>query len=238
LADRTPDLSELQRNALKSILGDESSAQFVRHCRARSVISHQTLFSEGDTIDYVALVISGVVKIMKSLADGRQQLVSLKFPPDFIGRPFHAVSHVRAEAASDVELLCLPKDRFEKQLRAFPDVEHHLLEHTLVDLDDAQDWMLVLGRKSASERIATLLLMISDRIGHSACAGPRVNSSAQFHLPLTRSEMAEYLGLTIETVSRHMTLLRSAGLIEIKNSREIKIVNIDALKNVAAVESS
>ena len=173
-------------------------------------------------------VLSGVVKLTKTMADGRQQIVGLQFAPDFLGRPFHSSSKVTAEAASDVSLCSFPKSTLEAMIREQPELEHRLLNQALKELDEARDWMLTLGRKTASEKVASFLHMIARNINPEKEfeAGQKI----MFDLPMTRADMADFLGLTIETVSRQMTRLRKAGIIEIENNRHITIPDITRLE--------
>ena len=110
---------------------------------------------------------------------------------------------------------------FEKMLGESPALGPRLLEMTLDELDAAREWMLLLGRKSARERIATLLYMIATR---SRSLHPdQDNVNFRFELPLTRETLADYLGLTIETVSRQFTALRKDRIIELQGQRQVTI---------------
>lgn len=197
-------------------------------------ISHRRTFSAGQIIlaegahaEFFAAIIGGVVKLTKTLADGRQHIVGLLFPGDFLGRAFRAENKYYAEAATDVELCCFPRVGFEKLLAECPAVENCLFQLTLNELDACQEWMLLLGRKSAEERVASFLLMIARR------ATPPANEVAQFQLPLARSDIADCLGLTIETVSRQITRLKSRNIIELVSNREILVPNMALLEEAA-----
>lgn len=112
-------------------------------------------------------------------------------------------------------------------MKESPGLEHRLFKQTLNELDDARDWMVTLGRKSASEKVASFLLMIARNID------PALDPSAQstsFDLPLTRADIADFLGLTIETVSRQLTRLRSDGVIRIENNRHVTVDNLNRLQ--------
>ncbi len=150
--------------------------------------------------------------------------------PDFLGRPFKAESEVAAEAATEVELCSFPRGALERMMAEQPGLEHRLLQQTLEELDQAREWMVTLGRKTAAERIASFLLMIARNIDPSA--GPERRGAA-FDLPLSRAEIADFLGLTIETVSRQLTRLRSDGVIRIENNRHVIIDDIARLASRA-----
>ncbi|RUY92349.1 Crp/Fnr family transcriptional regulator, partial [Mesorhizobium sp. M7A.F.Ca.CA.001.12.2.1] len=182
---------------------------------------------DAEAVDSYANVLSGVVKLTKSLSDGRQQIVGLQFAPDFLGRPFKGESAINAEAATAVSLCSFPKAAIERMMKESPGLEHRLFKQTLNELDDARDWMVTLGRKSASEKVASFLLMIARNID------PALDPAAQstrFELPLTRADIADFLGLTIETVSRQLTRLRSDHVIRIENNRHVVVENLDRLQ--------
>ncbi len=128
-----------------------------------------------------------------------------------------------------------PRASFNRLLDEFPEIERWLFEFTVRELDISRDWTLMLGRKSSYERVASLLLIIARRSRDAGCA-PMTDNSAQFELPLTRSELADYLGLTLETVSRKISWLKKKGLIELRTTREIFVPDIELLAEVANME--
>jgi CRP/FNR family transcriptional regulator len=111
-------------------------------------------------------------------------------------------------------------------MRESPELEHRLLKQTLNELDEARDWMVTLGRKTAAEKVASFLLMIARNIDPTL--DPATNATS-FELPLTRADIADFLGLTIETVSRQLTRLRTDGLIRIENNRHVTVTNLTRL---------
>ena len=149
-----------------------------------------------------ANLLQGVVRLSKMLADGRQQIVGLQFPPDFIGRPFGDESRLSAEAASDVEVCTFTRAVLRDMIRRYPELEHQLFRQTLAELDDSREWLLAIGRKTARERVASLLYMIGTHVPDVSRLAARQRTNVTFDLPLSRTDMADFLGLTIETVSR------------------------------------
>ncbi|MDP2120180.1 MAG: helix-turn-helix domain-containing protein [Hoeflea sp.] len=175
-------------------------------------------------------IISGVVKLSKMMADGRQQIVGLQFAPDFLGRPFREENGVSAEAATGVKVCSFPKNVIERMIGEMPELEHKLLEQTLNELDEARDWMLTLGRKTAGEKVASFLLLISTH------AFPENEAeSVEFDLPMSRMDIADFLGLTMETVSRQLTKLRVDGVIRIVNNRHVEVPDIARLSDRAGM---
>jgi CRP/FNR family transcriptional regulator len=118
-------------------------------------------------------------------------------------------------------------------VKRYPGLEHRLFENTLDELDSAREWMLLLGRKTAQEKVASLLVMIAQRAPNVGCSHTPEMNFASFTLPLTRSDIADYLGLTLETVSRQITKLKSASIIELIDNREIIVPDIEALEDIA-----
>jgi CRP/FNR family transcriptional regulator, anaerobic regulatory protein len=193
----------------------------------------QAILSEGEPGSVFANITSGAVKLSKSLGDGRQHVVGLLFAPDFVGRAFGPNSPYHAEAATDVGLCIFPKDRFERVLRDHPALEHRLFERTLSDLDASREWMLLLARKTAAEKVASFLLMLAKRAPRRCCQLSGKAEAVRIELPLSRYEIADCLGLTFETVSRQMTRLKSSGVIDLLSYREIAIPDMARLANIA-----
>ena len=177
---------------------------------------------EGDELPFCASLVSGCATLTRTLADGRAQMVGLLMPSDFLGRPGRAVAPYEVTAATDVTFCLFRRTEFERLLRETPHISERLLEMALDELDAARDWMLLLGRKSARERVASFLVMILRR----AATGPGERRAV---LPLTREAMAAYLGLTIETVSRQMTALRKDGIVSLEGTRTVICPDLLAL---------
>lgn len=195
----------------------------------KSVDAGTELIGESQESKTYSNIISGVVKLTKMMSDGRQQIVGLQFAPDFLGRPFRIDSGISADAATDVNVCSFPKTVIERMIKESPELEHRLLEQTLKELDEARDWMLTLGRKTASEKVASFLYLIATHVNPDAGS-----DSVSFQLPLTRSDIADFLGLTIETVSRQLTKLRKDRVILIVNNRHVEVPDLDALAERAS----
>jgi CRP/FNR family transcriptional regulator len=133
-------------------------------------------------------------------------------------------------AITEVTLCCFRRKQFEALLEKTPHVAQRMLEMSLDELDAARDWMFLLGRKTAREKIASFLAMIVRR-----AAAPDIGRSAScaVTLPLTREAMADYLGLTLETVSRQFSKLKQEGVIELEGKRRVLIPNLAALREAA-----
>ncbi|MBD9647361.1 CRP/FNR family transcriptional regulator [Ensifer sp. KUDG1] len=201
-----------------------------RHSTRRSIEPGREVIGQGEATESYANIINGVVKLSKVLADGRQQIVGLQFAPDFMGRPFTRESALTAEAAVDTDICCFPRTVIDRLVSEAPNLEHRLHEQALKELDEARDWMLTLGRKTAQEKVASFLYIIATHID------PENGTSNEFDLPLSRADIADYLGLTIETVSRQITKLRKENVIRIENSRHVTVPSLDRLMHVAGID--
>lgn len=187
----------------------------------------------GEPSTFLASIVEGVVKLIHGLPDGREQIVGLLFSADFLGRTFADVYPCHVVAVTDVKICRYPQEAFEEILERFPGLEERLYSDTLKELERAHGWLLLLGRKTAAERLATLLVMLGDRQSLVGCHHLPQNNSLNFDLPLTRTEIADFLGLTIETVSRQFSRLKKDGLIQIANKRHIVVPDRKALEDLA-----
>ena len=193
------------------------------------------IVAAGEESVAIGSVVEGVVSLSKTMADGRRQMVGLMFPSDFIGRPKMPVAPYDAVAVTQVTLCLFPRARFERLLLETPALERRLLEITLDELDAARDWMLLLGRKTAREKIATFLTILARRSAALAARTPE--DGLRIALPITREAIGDYLGLTIETVSRQMTALRKSGIIELEDVRHIRVPDFGALLDAAGEDA-
>jgi CRP/FNR family transcriptional regulator len=223
----------IRHKAVCEALTEQEIHKLNRIVHRKLVPAGQTILSESAGAEIFGNIISGVVKLTKSIADGRQHIVGLLFPPDFLGRAFREDNPYFAEAATDVELCVFPARAFEALLAEHPGLEHRLFKFTLSELDAAHEWMLLLARKSAEERVASFLLMIARRIPNIGCSAPSAPDGVRFMLPLARSDIADCLGLTLETVSRHFTKLKTRGVIELASAREVAVPDLKALEALA-----
>lgn len=193
----------------------------------RSFQAGQNVVWSGDRMDFVASVVSGIASLTQTMEDGRRQMVGLLLPSDFLGRPGRAMAPYDVTATTDLVMCCFRRKPFEDMMISTPHVGQRLLQMTLDELDAAREWMLLLGRKTAREKIASLLAILARRdagLNAKSARGP-----ITFELPLTREEMADYLGLTLETVSRQMSALKRDGVVELEEKRRIVVPSFDRL---------
>ena len=222
--------------ALCSAVSEEAAAELGRSFHRRRVPAGQIIYGGEQQAKSFAIIVSGIVKLVNAKPDGRQQIVGLQFPADFLGHPQANHTTILAEAATDLDLCCFSGSHFENLMRDYPEIERILLQRTLDDLDLARDWMFMLGRKTARERVASLLLLIAERMLNPVDGGKKPCESVQsgtFDLPLSRSEMAECLGLRLETVSRQMANLNAARVISASRTRVLCVHDMAELRRMS-----
>ena len=219
----------------KGVCGALSSEQLLRLSKHTSKTVHQPntdLTAEADATGRYANILSGVVKLTKMSRDGRQQIVGLQFAPDFMGRPFAENTDVEAVASTNVRLCSFPVSVLEELLDETPAMERRIHQQTMAELDEARDWLFALGRKSAQEKVASFLLLIATH----ADPERKGEESLEIELPLKRADIADFLGLTIETVSRQITNLRKAGIVEVIDRNRMNISNLGSLRRAASAD--
>lgn len=203
-------------------LSADDLASLGRLGHGRALAAGQALFWEGESASAVANVKSGVVKLTTVSADGREQILGLAQPGDFVGRPFAEHAPYSVVALGKVELCLFGQAEFEHFLRNHDALSFSLLKRTLNDLDRARRQMLLLGRGSAEQRVANLLLAFGSGKG------------ARYDLLLGRQQIADLLGLTIETVSRQFSRFKREGVIELSGRRGVILSRADQLEALAA----
>ncbi len=193
----------------------------------RTFQAGQTVIWSGDRMDFVASVVTGIASLTQTMEDGRRQMVGLLLPSDFIGRPGRQTAAYDVTAISDVVMCCFRRKPFEEMMVRTPRIAQRLLEMTLDELDAAREWMLLLGRKTAREKIASLIAIIGRRDAELRLRS--TGNDLTFDLPLTREAMADYLGLTLETVSRQISALKRDGVIILEGKRHVTVPDFDRL---------
>lgn len=226
----------IRHRAVCGALKDRELATLSRMGRFKRYSTGEMILADGEPTTFFANIVSGVVRLDKTSADGRQQTVGLLFAPDFLGRAYADHNPYFAHAACDVMVCQFPHEAFERLMHHNNGLEHRMFQKTLNELDAARDWMFLLGRKTAKEKVATLVHMIASRHSHIGCTPQIGLHEAQFQLPLTRADMAMFLGLTIETVSRQLSALNKAGTIRLISGREVAVPDLSTLALTAGLD--
>lgn len=182
------------------------------------------IFGEGEAADYIYCVVSGAVRTMRFTSDGRRQILGFHLPGEIFGIELGAKHTLTSEALSPTELIIVRRSLLEKAAAEDPRVARCWLEHAGRMLDESREHAVILGRKGAGERVAAFLLNISKRLVHGQ----------DFDLPMSRADIADYLGLTIETVSRSFTEMERQRAIGLPSSRHVVMRNPSTLALAAA----
>ena len=185
----------------------------------------QTIVLEGDPCNHCFRVLTGAVRLYKGTADGRRQLIDFLVAGDCFGL-LGAHYSCSVEAITHTTLSKTPRASLAIAVRAQPEMADRLIELAAAELARAHEHMLLLGRKNAHEKVASLLVELARRIGTD-------DARPSFRLPMSRQEMADHLGLTIETVSRTMTRLREEGLIALPTPHDVVLLHPTELATLA-----
>jgi len=185
------------------------------------------LYFEGDPVEWLYQVTSGVLRLTRVLEDGRRQVIAFGFPGDIVGFPSDGLHHTDCDALVDTCLQPYRRSALEST-EGDPKLHRQLLNAALREISAMQDHFMMLGRKSAAEKVASFLCVLTNRIGKDT------GGCQQVRLPMSRSDIADFLGLTTETVCRTFTQLRKSKIIEIDNIYTIIILRPDALLGLTA----
>jgi CRP/FNR family nitrogen fixation transcriptional regulator len=182
------------------------------------------IFAEGDDSDVFYRVISGVVRSCRFLSDGRRQIAAFHTAGEVFGFELDEARQLAAEAVGDCALICYRRRSIEAMARKDEKISRQLLQYAMQNMMQARGHSLLLARRGAAEKVAAFLLDWQAR-------SSRKNV---IHLAMTRQEIADYLALTIETVSRSLSQLERDGVIALPNTRELRLLNTEALERMAA----
>lgn len=219
---------EVRIKAVCGVLGCQDLAQFKNLGWTLKLSPGQTLFHEGDPATRVFTLTRGTLKLYKILADGRRYVTGFMHAGDFLGISFNDEHAFSAEAIEEAQLCWFPRARFDDFVESHAPMERELYRLAAHELAAAQQQLVLLGRKTATERLASFLLLLAER---AACI-PGHNGRI-ISLPMSRSDIADYLGLTKETVSRVLSAFRRDRVIRLRAVDEVEIVDQHALELLA-----
>jgi CRP/FNR family transcriptional regulator len=200
--------------AFDEILSDESS---------RTLDPGQHLFHQGDDDRNIYKIESGLVRLYRILNDGRRQIISFRFAGDTLGFKAGTERHCGAEAVTSVRVRSIDQNSAYRRLRDEPALAQQLVTLLSQELESARDQIAVLNRRSAIEKLAAFILELHRRQGEHGTV----------KIPLSRTDIADFLGLTIETVSRNLTKLRTKRIIELSQIHSLVIIDLDRLQSLA-----
>jgi CRP/FNR family transcriptional regulator len=184
----------------------------------------ETLFTEGDDAQGVYEVVSGMLRLYKLLPDGRRQITGFLSAGQILGLAPEGIHVYSAEAITPVTLCRYARNGLDRLIDEVPGLARRLLAVASHELRAAQEQMLLLGRKAAGEKVASFLLLIADQQG----------TEDRVSVPMSRSDIADYLGLTTETVSRTFTKLKQEGFIALPTPYDVQILDRDRLEDFAS----
>ncbi len=196
------------------------------------VDSGTILFAEGDDAECVFEVVSGTMRLYKALADGRRQITGFASGGQMLGLAPERHYVCTAEAVTPMVLRRYQRRAFDRRIDSEPGMARRILQAVSNELRMAQDQMLLLGRKSAVEKVASFLLRLAETEADTETVDGDV--ADRIDLPMGRGDVADYLGLTVETVSRTFTKLRNDGLIALPTPSSVEILDSGQLRELAA----
>jgi CRP-like cAMP-binding protein len=186
---------------------------------------NETIFNEGDEAKYAYKVVSGAVRLCKHMADGRRQIADFLLPGDFFGFLQFGFYSFTAEAIGDVVVMCYPQRQLEQIGNSTPSLRKRLLVLLSQRLLGMQDHLVMLGRQTAKERVASFLIQLAERSG--------VEEDGPMELPMSRQDIADYLGLTIETICRTLSEFKRVKLIGLPDLHQVVLKDLEALHAIA-----
>lgn len=196
---------------------------------SQQLMAGDALIEEGDEATHFYTITSGSIKIYKLLPDGRRQVTGFLFQGDFLGLSFNDNYTYSAEALTDTTVCRFARRQFDRFVENHPAIERRLLMMVSNELAAAQDQMVLLGRKTAQERVTSFLLGLirrQERLGRDGKA---------IRLTMTRNDIADYVGLTTETVSRTFTTLRADGIIDLNGTTLVRVLDRARLQAIAEI---
>lgn len=192
---------------------------------ARVLGKGEEVFAEGDAAEFFYKVVSGTVRTYKLLNDGRRQIDAFHLAGDIFGLETGEEHRFSADAVDAAKIVAFRRRRFETLAHDDPELGDQVMSSMMRSLERAHDHMMLLGRKTAQEKVASFLLDMARR----------VSKGDRFDLPMQRTDIADHLGLTIETVSRTLTQFAREGLIKLAAaSRSVVLCDKDALRRLNA----
>ena len=209
-------------------LHDDELKVFQEISTEKKYENNRNIFLQQDKSVNLFNITEGNVKIYQLLNDGRIQIIGFLYPGDFFGSYKNGKYNYSADAIGNVRVCAFDQEKLDKYIEKNMTLAKELLHLTSHELTLAQDRISVLGKFSATERLAKFIFNISEqrkRIGWK---------NNPISLPMTRQDIADYLGLTIETVSREFSKLKTSNIIKILNSKQIFISDFEKLSNINA----
>ena len=202
-------------------------------CRMKSYNANQTVVHALEESDFIGLVLSGNLRMQKTLLDGREQIVGLLVEGDLFGRVFDGTAEFSIEAATDAEICAFPRAEFESLLTQSPDLERAVMLNITSELDRAREWLIILSNQKIVGRIAGFLLLMCSRFGEIDHIMRPKPGGIEVKIPINRADLAHLLGTRAESISRALHSLNDQGILEILEPNRLLIRDMKALARAA-----
>ncbi|WOI54175.1 Crp/Fnr family transcriptional regulator [Parvularcula sp. LCG005] len=206
------DICDVRERSICAELNEAEMQQVAQTMAHRSIKEGASLIREGELSDYLYLVISGCFRLVRMTEDGQRQIVGFVYPGDFLGMSYAAANDFSAEAL-EPSLACRFSHGFLDEMSArHPNIKNRLIAKGHTELHKAQDHIVILGKQNAEERVMTFFTMLADR-----------GDANEIYLPMSRQDIADYLGLRLETLSRTLAKLKKAGRLSAVEGRLVTL---------------
>ena len=206
-----------QRGTVIAILSSPLATRSVRR-----IAPGAHVFREGDAASHVYEVQTGILRLTRVLENGRRQVIAFALPGDIVGFPNGDLHHTDCEAIGPCEVIPHRREALENG-EGNPETHRRLLKAALREISAMQDHFMMLARKSATEKVASFLMVLSERVS------VRRGGLSTIELKMKRADIADFLGLTMETVSRTFTQLRNSGIISLQSAQSVVVLDADSL---------
>ncbi|UHD45659.1 Crp/Fnr family transcriptional regulator [Aureimonas altamirensis] len=218
--------------SLCAALRQDDLSVMERVSTVRKLTPDEILIHEGDPARRVYTVTRGMMRMSTILADGRRQITGFLMPGDFLGLADEETTSATVEAVTHSTLCAFARADMDRLLHDHPPLQARLMQFTRAALREARDGQIMLGRLAPVEKLSSFLLMMSTRMEARGLPANPVP------IPMSRTDIADYLGLTVETVSRSFTKLRNQQLIRLSDAHHVDIVDRRALAAVAGIDQA
>ncbi len=206
-----------QRGTVIAILSSPLATRSVRR-----IAPGAHVFREGDAASHVYEVQTGILRLTRVLENGRRQVIAFALPGDIVGFPNGDLHHTDCDAIGPCEVIPHRREALENG-EGNPETHRRLLKAALREISAMQDHFMMLARKSATEKVASFLMVLSERVSVQR------GGLSTIELKMKRADIADFLGLTIETVSRTFTQLRNSGIISLQSAQSVVVLDADSL---------
>lgn len=219
-----------------SALPDHVRPELEACCRTRSYKAGQLVTDDGERPDFIGCVRKGILRMQKTLIDGRQHVVGLLVDGDMFGRVFDGPMHFAIEAATEAEICVFQRGPFESLLQRTPELERLILLNILNELDRARDWMMILANHKVAGRLAGFLMVLCTRFKGVDHLSRDNSGRLTVTIPISRTDLAHLLGTRQESISRAFHALADMGAIAILSPYKVEILAVDILAAEAGEE--